>query len=76
VDFSIPAESEARLRAIEEFVHARLLLRETALLAAGFAASEPDLEDLRPVRARGWRAPAVPAALGGLGLSLPASAVR
>jgi alkylation response protein AidB-like acyl-CoA dehydrogenase len=71
VDFSIPPESEARLRAIEELVRARLLPRETALLAAGFAASEPELEDLRrQVRARGWWAPAVPAELGGLGLSL------
>jgi len=71
VDFSIPAESEARLRAIEEFVRARLLPRETAWLAAGFGASEPELEELRrQVRARGWWAPAVPAKLGGLGLSL------
>ena len=71
MDFSIPAESEARLRAIEEFVRRRLLPRETAQLAAGFGASEPELEDLRgQVRARGWWAPAVPAELGGLGLSL------
>jgi len=71
VDFSIPAESEARLRAIGEFVRARLLPRETAMLAAGFGASEPELEELRrQVRAQGWWAPAVPAELGGLGLSL------
>jgi acyl-CoA dehydrogenase len=71
MDFSIPPESGARLRAIEEFVRTRLLPRETALLAAGFGASEPELEDLRrQVRARGWWAPAVPAELGGLGLSL------
>ena len=71
MDFSIPAESEARLRAIGEFVRARLLPRETAMLAAGFGASEPDLEELRrQVRAQGWWAPAVPAELGGLGLSL------
>jgi len=71
VDFSIPAESEARLRAIGEFVRARLLPRETAMLAAGFGASEPELEELRrQVRAHGWWAPAVPAELGGLGLSL------
>ena len=71
MDFSIPAESEARLRAIGEFVRARLLPRETAMLAAGFGASEPELEELRrQVRAHGWWAPAVPAELGGLGLSL------
>jgi acyl-CoA dehydrogenase len=71
VDFSIPAQSEARRRAIEEFVRARLLPRETEMLAAGFRASEPELEELRrEVRARGWWAPAAPAELGGLGLSL------
>jgi alkylation response protein AidB-like acyl-CoA dehydrogenase len=71
VDFTIPPESEARRRAVEEFVRARLLPRETALLAAGFRAAEPELEELRrEVRARGWWAPAVPAGLGGLGLSL------
>jgi acyl-CoA dehydrogenase len=71
VDFSIPAESEARVRAIAEFVSAQLLPRETALLAGGFRAAEPELEELRrQVRARGWWAPAVPAELGGLGLSL------
>ena len=71
MDFAIPAESEARLRAIEGFVRARLLPREAALLAAGFRAAEPELEELRrEVRARGWWAPAVPAELGGMGLSL------
>jgi alkylation response protein AidB-like acyl-CoA dehydrogenase len=71
VDFSIPPESGARRRAIEEFIRARLLPRETALIAAGFGASEPELEDLRrQVRASGWWAPAAPAALGGLGLPL------
>ena len=44
MDFSIRPESEARLRAIEEFIRARLLPRETALLSAGFGASEPELE--------------------------------
>jgi len=71
VDFSIPAESQARVGAIAEFVSAQLLPRETALLAGGFRAAEPELEELRrQVRARGWWAPAVPAELGGLGLSL------
>ncbi len=71
MDFSVPADSEARRRAIGEFVRARLLPRETALLAGGFHAAEPELEELRgQVRAKGWWAPAVPAALGGLGLSL------
>ena len=71
MDFSIPAESEARHHAIGEFVRARLLPREAALLSAGFRAAEPELEELRgEVRAKGWWAPAVPAALGGLGLSL------
>ena len=71
MDFAVPAESEARLRAVEEFVRARLLPRETALLAAGFRASEPELEGLRrEVRAKGWWAPAAPAELGGMGLSL------
>ena len=71
MDFSIPAESEARRQAIGEFVRARLLPRETALLSGGFRAAEPELEELRgEVRAKGWWAPAVPAALGGLGLPL------
>jgi acyl-CoA dehydrogenase len=71
VDFSIRPESEARLRAIEEFLRARLLPRETALLSAGFGASEPELDELRrQVRERGWWGPAIPAELGGLGLSL------
>jgi len=71
VDFSIPAESGARRRAIEEFVRTRLLPRETVLLAAGFRTAEPELEERRrEVRARGWWAPAAPAELGGLGLSL------
>ena len=71
MDFSIRPESEARLRAIEEFIRARLLPRETALLSAGFGASEPELEDLRrQVRDRGWWAPAVPAELCGLGLPI------
>jgi alkylation response protein AidB-like acyl-CoA dehydrogenase len=71
MDFSIPAESVARRQAIAEFIDARLIPRETALLAAGFRAAEPELEDLRrEVRASGWWAPAFPAELGGLGLSL------
>ena len=71
MDFSIPAESEARRQAIGEFVRVRLLPRETALLSGGFRAAEPELEELRgEVRAKGWWAPAVPAALGGLGLPL------
>jgi acyl-CoA dehydrogenase len=71
MDFSIPAESVARRQAIAEFIDARLIPRETALLAAGFRAAEPELEELRrQVRASGWWAPAFPAELGGLGLSL------
>ena len=71
MDFSIRPESADRLRAIEEFVRARLLPRETALLSAGFGASEPELDELRrQVRDRGWWAPAAPTELGGLGLPL------
>ena len=71
MDFSIPAESEERRQAIGEFVRGRLLPREKEMLAAGFRAAEPELEALRrEVRAQGWWAPAAPAELGGLGLSL------
>ena len=71
MDFSIPQATTELLERIRGFLRDRVLPRETAILARGFADSEDDLQKLRAeVKEAGLWGPQLPRELGGLGLSL------
>ena len=71
MDFSIPAPTAELLRRVRGFLDTHLFPVEAELLALGFPAVVPRLMALREqVRAAGLWLPQLPAALGGLGLSL------
>ena len=71
MDFSIPAPTAELLRRVRRFLDEHLFPVEAELLALGFPAVLPRLAALRAeVRAAGLWLPQMPAALGGLGLSL------
>ena len=71
MDFSIPAPTAELLRRVRRFMDEHLFPVEAELLALGFPAALPRLAALRAeVRAAGLWLPQMPAALGGLGLSL------
>ncbi len=71
MDFSIPAPTLALLARVRAFMDEHVYPVEAELLALGFPAASPRLAELRrAVRAAGLWLPQMPAALGGLGLSL------
>lgn len=71
MDFSIPAPTLALLDRVRAFMDEHVYPVEAGLLALGFPAVEPRLAELRKhARAAGLWLPQMPAALGGLGLSL------
>ena len=71
MDFSIPAPTLALLDRVRAFMDEHVYPVEAGLLALGFPAVEPRLAELRKhARATGLWLPQMPAALGGLGLSL------
>ena len=71
MDFSIPAPTAELLRRVRGFLDEHVFPVEAELLKLGFPAVVPRLMALRAqVRAAGLWLPQMPAALGGLGLSL------
>ena len=71
MDFSIPSPTLALLDRVRAFMDEHVYPVEAGLLALGFPAVEPRLAELRKhARATGLWLPQMPAALGGLGLSL------
>ncbi|MEZ4382345.1 MAG: acyl-CoA dehydrogenase family protein [Nannocystaceae bacterium] len=71
MDFSIPQATTDLLERIRGFLRDRVLPRETAILARGFADSHADLQALRAeVKEAGLWGPQLPTELGGLGLPL------
>ncbi len=68
-----PVALEQTIREIHAFLAASVIPLEPAFLHGAFRDLEPELARLRgEVKARGWWAPQMPAALGGMGLTLPA----
>src|SRR5579859_5167188 len=70
MDFSMPERVRELVPAMREFVRDKLYPLE-ARAGASFRAVEPELARLRAeVKERGWWAPQLPKALGGMGLTL------
>jgi alkylation response protein AidB-like acyl-CoA dehydrogenase len=71
MDFSPPARVAALLPEVERFLVEQVYPIESALVGGSFRAAEPALEACRAeVRRRGWWLPQIPAADGGMGLTL------
>ncbi|MEZ4454041.1 MAG: acyl-CoA dehydrogenase family protein [Nannocystaceae bacterium] len=71
MDFSPPTQSAPLLASIREFIAEEVLPCEAEILAAGFAASDARLAELRArAKAAGLWGPQIPRELGGLGLPL------
>jgi alkylation response protein AidB-like acyl-CoA dehydrogenase len=71
MDFTVPAETQALVKRMRDFLGAEVVPVEKDMAERGFFAVEPKLDELRGrVKALGMWAPQVPKDVGGMGLPL------